>query len=110
MKLRIAIATKDGKTIHEHFGHCSRYSIVETEKDSYRFVGFRNVEPPCNGGEHTLEALLEAAKCLEDCDYIIVGQIGMGAQKILTENNLNTYVFRGYVEDALSNIINKKGR
>lgn len=110
MKLRIAVATKDGKVIYEHFGHCCRYSIVDIENDHYRFLEFREVEPPCNGGEHTLDALLRAARCLEDCSYVIVGQIGMGAQQILTENNITTYVFKGFVEDALSNIINRKGR
>lgn len=110
MKLRIAVATKDGKVVYEHFGHCSRYSIIEIENDSYRFIDFREVEPPCNGGEHTLEALIQTAKRLADCSYVIVGQIGMGAQQILTENNLTTYVFKGYVEDALSNIMKMKGR
>ncbi len=105
MKLRIAVATKDGKVICEHFGHCSRYSIVDIENDSYRFLEFRAVEPPCNGGEHTLDALLQAASCLEDCSYVIVGQIGMGAQQILIENNITTYVFKGFVEDALSKLL-----
>ncbi len=108
--MRVAIATKDGWVIYEHFGHCSRYSIVEIENDSYRFVEFRDVEPPCHGGDHTMEALLQAARRLKDCTYVVVGQIGMGAQQILTEKNLITYVFNGSVEDALSNIIKMKGR
>ncbi len=110
MKQRIAVATKDGKVVYEHFGHCRRYSIVEIENDSYRFIELREVEPPCNGGEHTLGALLQTAERLEDCNYVIVGQIGMGAQQILTEKHLMTYVFKGYVEDAISNIIKRKGR
>lgn len=110
MSLLIAIATKDGKVIQEHFGRCNRYCIVEIDNGEYRFTGFREVEPPCNGGEHTVEALVEAARILEDCSYVIVGQIGMGAQQILSEHQISAYVYKGFVEDAISIIMKMKGR
>ncbi len=105
MKYKVAIATKDGKVIYEHFGHCGRYCIVEVEGKHYRFTGFREVEPPCQGGEHTEAALEKAAELLQDCRCIIVGQIGMGAQQVLEEHRILAYVFKGLVEEALSNII-----
>ena len=35
-----------------------------------------------------------------------MGQIGMGARQVLEEHRILAYVFKGLVEDALSNIIN----
>ena len=110
MKYKVAVATKDGKVVYEHFGRCGRYSIVEVEDNYYRFIGFREVEPPCQGGEHTEAALEKAVEILQDCRWIIVGQIGMGAQQVLSEHRILAYVFKGLAEDALLNIINRKGR
>jgi predicted Fe-Mo cluster-binding NifX family protein len=110
MKYRIAVATKDGKVVFEHFGHCKKFSIVEVENNDFRFIGFREVEPPCNGGEHAIDALVNAVERLKDCSYVVVGQIGMGAQQILSEHQIMAYVFKGLVMDALSDIVGMKGR
>lgn len=107
MAKRIAIATKDGKVVTDHFGHCRNYSIVEIKKDDFFFVGNREVIPPCNGREHTMEAILEVIECIKDCNIVIVNQIGGGAKKILDDNQIHVYEYKGYIKDALNNLLNK---
>jgi nitrogen fixation protein NifX len=105
MKYRIAIATKDGKVVTDHFGHCKRYSIVEVENGEYHFMEYRDVKAPCDGGEHTTQAIDEVIKRIKDCRYAVVNQIGGGALQILTENQIKIYEYKGYVKDALRNLI-----
>jgi predicted Fe-Mo cluster-binding NifX family protein len=101
MKFRIAIATKDGKVVTEHFGHCSRFSIVDIEKEGWKFIEFRVVEPPCVGGEHSLNALYKVVEEIKDCYYVVVSQIGFGAQQILKENLIGVKIHRGLVIDSI---------
>ena len=104
MNTRIAVASKDGKVVTDHFGHCSKFSIIDTEEGAFHFRGFREVTPPCNGGEHTWEAIDAVLEKLTDCSYIIVNQIGGGALRILEEKKFKVIVYRGFVRDALNDI------
>ncbi len=105
MNYRIAIASKDGKVVTDHFGHCGRFIIVEAERNSYRFIEQREVNPPCSGGVHTINGIEEVLEILKDCEYILVNQIGGGAQHILKKNNFQVIIYRGYVKEALEQIL-----
>lgn len=106
MKYRIAIASKDGKVVTDHFGHCSKYLIVEVDRGEYEFLELKEVIPPCNGGSHTLEGIENVLKQLKDCKYVLVSQIGGGAEKILKDNNVSVFVYRGYIREGIKKIMN----
>lgn len=101
---RIAVASKDGKVVTDHFGHCSRFSVIKVEDGQYHFVGFREVTPPCSGGQHTWEGITAVLEELKDCHYIIVNQIGGGALRILEEQQFRVIVHKGFIKDALDYI------
>lgn len=105
MNYRIAIASKDGKVVTDHFGHCKRFIIVEVDKSEYRFIEQREVNPPCNGGVHTINGIEEVLDRLKDCNYILVNQIGGGAEQIIKANQFEVVTYKGYVTDALEQII-----
>lgn len=105
MSYRIAVASKDGKVITDHFGHCRKFGIIEADDGEYHYIGYRVVTPPCNGGEHTIEGIYAVLEQLKDCTYIIVNQIGGGAFHILTENHFKVVIHKGFIKDALDNII-----
>lgn len=104
MSIRIAVASKDGKVVTDHFGHCSSFSILEAEHGIFHFIGYREVVPPCSGGEHTREAIDAVLEKLADCSYIVVNRIGGGAIRILEERQFKVIVHKGYVRDALEDI------
>jgi len=104
LSYRIAVASKDGKVVTDHFGHCSNFSIIEADKGKYHYIGSREVIPPCNGGGHAIEGIYAVLEQLRDCSYIIVNQIGGGAFRILTENQFKVIVHKGFVKDALDDI------
>ena len=101
MTVRIAVATKDRIVVTDHFGHCNKFSILEVEDAKYGFIEYRNVRPPCNGGEHTVEAIYDVIEQIKDCQFVLVNQIGRGALQILKEKQIKVLEYKGLVTDAL---------
>lgn len=102
---RIAVASKDGKVVTDHFGHCGKFIIIEVDNENYRFIEQRLVTPPCRGGIHTKSGIEEVLTTIEDCMYILVYQIGQGAEKIALKNNFIVITYKGFVTDALDQIM-----
>ena len=107
MKYKIAVGSRDGKAVNEHFGGCSKFTIITVDEESstYKFTGFINIEPPCNGGEHSDDGLEAAAKALSGCRIVLVARIGIGAQLVLERHGIDVLEYYGLIEDALKRII-----
>jgi nitrogen fixation protein NifB len=75
-KILVAVATKGGGLVNQHFGHAKEFQIFEVNGTEAKFVGHRKVEQYCQGGfgeEETLDGML---KLLEDCKAVLVSKIG----------------------------------
>jgi predicted Fe-Mo cluster-binding NifX family protein len=85
MKFNVAITTSDGKLINQHFGHCSEFSIVEVDAGSgeWKFVEKRKTTPTCQEFSHNPEHVMEVAKMLSDCLYLLTLRIGAYPSAIL---------------------------
>jgi nitrogen fixation protein NifB len=46
----VALATKGGGRINQHFGHAREFQVFEVSPQGIRFTGHRKVEPYCQGG------------------------------------------------------------
>lgn len=114
MSYKIAIASKDGKVVSEHFGHSRRFCIVVIDQVSWEVIEVREVEPPCTGEgctffegssiSHTEEAIAKVAKTLWDCKYVIVSQIGYGAERILNDNRIEVRLHKGLINEYLNHL------
>jgi nitrogen fixation protein NifB len=74
--LLVAVATKGGGRVNQHFGHASEFQIYEVTDAATRLIGHRRVEHYCQGGygeDDTLPATLTA---LNDCHAVLVAKIG----------------------------------
>ena len=81
---RIAITTKGGGVINEHFGHAKEFLIYEASPEGVRFIGPRKVENAycvgpdiCPAGEDkgtVLDAILAA---LDDCSAVLSAKVGI---------------------------------
>ena len=107
MPFKIAVGSSDGKVVNQHFGSCRQFLIVtiDNEKQSFSFEGFRAVNPPCNGSEHTAGALEAAAETLTDCRAVLVSKIGPSAEAILTQTGIDVLEYHGLIEDAIKRIL-----
>lgn len=99
--MRIAAASSDGKLINQHFGHAKDFYIFEKEADRFHYLELRSGRPFCNGGEHDNDELADAIDLIEDCSYVLVVQIGNGAELELNKRGIIAKITRGFFNDCL---------
>ena len=76
ISILIAVASKGGGRINEHFGHAKEFQVYEVSAGGAKFVGHRRVDNYCQGGyaeEHSLET---AVRAINDCCAVLVSRIG----------------------------------
>ncbi len=75
-KILVAVATKGGGLVNQHFGHAKEFQIYEVDGKETRFVGHRKIDHYCQTGygeEASLEKIIEA---LSDCKGVLIAKIG----------------------------------
>lgn len=75
-KILVAVATKGGGIVNQHFGHAKEFQIFEVDANEAKFVGHRKIDQYCQGGygeEATLEYVI---KTVADCQAILVSKVG----------------------------------
>ncbi len=106
MTYRIAVASSDGKVVNQHFGHCRQFIIFEvSDTGEWSFKETRNTIPPCSTGEHSFSLLNQAIRELSDCSFVVVSQIGFGAEQALLQAGIKTYVMPDLIYSALNKIV-----
>ncbi|MGF6969284.1 nitrogen fixation protein NifB [Paraburkholderia sp. WC7.3g] len=76
MKALVAVATKGGGRVNEHFGHVTEFQIFEVSAAEALFVGHRRVDLYCMGGYGDDEQLPSVVRALHDCHAVLVAKIG----------------------------------
>ncbi len=100
----IAVASKDGRDINQHFGHAERFLVYEVEGSEVRLVDEKKVARYCScDADHPLRAhILEAiANALTGCRAVICAQIGQGPQMEMERLGIDTYVAEGPIKATL---------
>jgi nitrogen fixation protein NifB len=84
----MAVATKGGGIINQHFGHATEFLIYEASSDGVRFIGPRRADQycvgqdTCNEDESTLGRVIAA---LEGCEVMLSARIGLPPYEALEE-------------------------
>lgn len=82
-KVLVAVATKGGGLVNQHFGHAKEFMIYEVDANEARFVGHRKVAEYCQGG-YGEEAMLEnIINTVADCKAVLASKVGPCPQKKL---------------------------
>ncbi|MFD2181983.1 nitrogenase cofactor biosynthesis protein NifB [Rhodoplanes azumiensis] len=104
-RILIAVATKGGGRVNQHFGHAKEFQVYEASAAGVRFIGHRKVEDAyCQGGfgeDATLDSVL---KTLEGIDTVLCAKIGDCPQGQLKGAGIaatDAYAFE-YIETAIS--------
>ena len=76
--VRVAIATRTGGRVSEHFGHATRFEIWEVSpKGGTRLVERRINRPSCGVGSDRADELMDVSvAAVADCRALVVAQIG----------------------------------
>jgi predicted Fe-Mo cluster-binding NifX family protein len=96
----IAVASKDGKEINQHFGHAERFLIYEVEEEKVRLVEERKVERYCRFDpdspmrNHTLR---ETGDALRDCRAVVCAMIGEAPKIELETLGVEAFAVEGKI-------------
>jgi predicted Fe-Mo cluster-binding NifX family protein len=100
----IAVASKDGKDINQHFGHAERFLIYDVDGSEVRLVDEKKVERYCSyDADHPLRShILKAiAEALAGCRAVVCAQIGQAPQQEMEMLGFDTFVAEGAIKPTL---------
>lgn len=103
----IAVASKDGIKINQHFGHAERFLIFAVEGETVKLVEERPVEKYCSFDPdhplrtHTLKATADA---LKGCRAVVCSMIGEAPKLELERLGVEPYVFDGEINGTLQDL------
>jgi predicted Fe-Mo cluster-binding NifX family protein len=100
----IAVASKDGREINQHFGHAERFLIFAVEGTEARLVDEKKVERYCTyDADHPLRAhvLKAIADALAGCRAVVCAQIGLAPQMEMERFGIDTFVADGAIRPTL---------
>jgi len=101
----IALATKGGGRINQHFGHAREFQVYEAGPEGVLFVGHRKVEDAyCQGGFGEDATLDSTIKTLIGIDAVLCAKIGDCPKKDLTAAGIvvsDAFAYE-YIEAAIS--------
>ena len=81
--MKLAVASKEGLGISEHFGHAKRFWIYQVGSGKCELLDIRQVEHYCLGGTSNSSALSGILESIKDCHAVFVAKIGDGPIKKL---------------------------
>jgi nitrogen fixation protein NifB len=76
LTVMVAVATKGGGRVNEHFGHVTEFQVFEVSATKALFVGHRRVDQYCQGGEGDDAQLPSVVRAINDCHAVLVAKIG----------------------------------
>jgi predicted Fe-Mo cluster-binding NifX family protein len=100
----VAVATKDGKEINQHFGHAERFLVYQIEEDTVRLVEERPVDRYCSFDpehptrSHTLKGTADA---LKGCRAVVCAMMGEAPKLELNRIGIEPYVIEGEIVETL---------
>jgi len=93
--MKFAVPTVND-TLTEHFGHCEKFAIVETENENIISTNF--VKPPVHQ-----PGVYPGFLASQGVDVIIAGGMGTRAQDLFSENNIEVCI--GVSSDSPRNLV-----
>ena len=105
--MMIAVATNDGVSINQHFGHAERFLIYEVEGGQVRLVDEKRVERYCSfDQDHPLRGhiLRDIAAALDGCRVIVCSQIGEAPRMELERLGIDCFVTEGPITPTLAEL------
>lgn len=103
---KIAVASSDGIVVNMHFGRADTFWVYEVDKaGKYELLETRRATPVCMGGNHDEEKLLENIRRFQDCKYILVSRIGMGAANKMEQLGIVPMELPGMIGESIGRLI-----
>ena len=106
---RLAIATSDGFTVNEHFGHAKFFRVYDLSEDGYTFSDVRDaVAVTQQSLGHDTTRFDKIIELLSDCDAVLVQKIGEGAAAYLIGRGVRVFEVSGRIDSVLDKFVADK--
>lgn len=106
---KVAIATSDGFTVNEHFGHAKFFRVYELTESGHKFLELRDAVAACQHSlGHDTTRFDKIIELLSDCDALLVQKIGEGAAAYLIERNVRVFEVSGMIDAVLDKFVADK--
>jgi nitrogen fixation protein NifB len=105
--LLVAIASKGGGRVNEHFGHAGEFMIYEADARGIRYIGQRRAESYCEGGFGSDATLQATLALLDGVDAVLCSKIGdcpRGDLEAAGIEATDAYAF-DYIEAAIARYV-----
>lgn len=100
MELKVAVASTEGKTVNQHFGHARIFHIYRITNNTPELIELRQTFAACSGQQHDVYALERVALSIADCHAVIAAQIGPGAIDLLLDHRIRAFALPGPIDEA----------
>lgn len=81
--MKVAVASKEGISISQHFGHAKKFGIYSVQESSCELLEMRDVENYCLGNSSSQSAMAIILQTINDCEAVFVAKIGDGPREKL---------------------------
>ncbi|MDF2610621.1 MAG: nifB [Lachnospiraceae bacterium] len=103
-KIQIAVATKSGMVVDQHFGQVSELYVYEYNNGSAVFKERRPIKKYCSGTEdcdNSEDKITGIINTISDCDAVIVMRIGEAPKMKLTQKGIKVFTTYDRIEDSV---------
>lgn len=110
---KIAVTSRYGKLVDQHFGHADQFSIFLGSGQKFTLVETRKVKKYCLGMTDCDEEKARRGEILQaiaDCDAVLTMRIGRNAQQRLAEVGIESIEYCSTVEEGLSYAVDQLAR
>jgi MoaA/NifB/PqqE/SkfB family radical SAM enzyme len=101
---KVAVATKSGVIVDQHFGHAEEFYIYESDGKEVKFIETRNVDKYCSGieecgeKENKIENILTT---VSDCQIVMALRIGTSPSTKLAQKGIKVITTYDLIENAV---------
>ncbi|KAF0118834.1 MAG: nitrogen fixation protein NifB [Rhodospirillaceae bacterium] len=102
--LLVAVCTKGGGRINQHFGHAREFQVFEADGQGVRFIGHRRADHYCQGGWGKDENLDPIITALAGIAVVLAAKVGEGPRAALARAGirvLETHALE-YIEPSVA--------
>lgn len=106
-KFQVAVATKSGMIVDQHFGQVSELYVYEYIDGNAKFIEKRNVDKYCDGKQECGEKedkISMIINTISDCDAVIVMRIGDSPKMKLNQKGIRVFTTYDKIEDSVKKV------
>jgi predicted Fe-Mo cluster-binding NifX family protein len=106
-RVRLGIASADGKVIHQHFGSATQFLIFELEGTQLTFLARRPTDPACRPEGHDPERFQRLLDLVSDCNVVLAAAAGPPAVAALAQRGVRLVVFPDLILNAVAKLFDQ---